>query len=233
MGEQLTAQYRRAQSAQLEIVAFGAMLLQAEEAVCTCAHGGRFGDKGTGFKGWLTEYAPTIERTKAYRYRDIAEALVGHLHLKSTEQLRLLTATDTTLDEKLAAKREKLLDLVTEKSVRGIQLELGLRDEVKTRGGHHPKTTDDSQVPTAPAEPAKAPDWCNEAEKVLWAGLTSDEARNAFILWRPMLHEITEQLNDQAHSTLPHLDDRTRDDAIATAEQLLRLLAPGLLRRSA
>ncbi len=228
MGEQLTAQYRKAQSAQLEIITFGAMLLQAEEAVCTCAHGGRFGDKGTGFKGWLNQYAPTIERTKAYRYRDIAEALVGHLHLKSTEQLKLLTSGDA-LDPKLAKKREQLLDLVTERSVRGIQLELGLRDEVKTRGGHHPKAEGE---PAELAAPAAAPDWCSEAEKALWAGLTSDEQRNAFVFWRPMLNEMGHDMADQQRSLLPHLDDRTRDAAISTAEQLLRLLAPGLLRRS-
>lgn len=117
--------------------------------------------------------------------------------------------------------------------MRGIQLELGLRDEVKTRGGHHPKASDDTETTTEPAAPAKAPDWCSEAEKALWGTLTSDEQRHAFVFWRPMLNEMGHDMADQQRSLLPHLDDRTRESAVATAEQLLRLLQPGLLRHSA
>ena len=231
MGEQLTAQYRKAQSAQLEIITFGAMLIDAEGFIATCGEkpSSKGGRPNGGLSAWLKQFAPDIAYTTARRYRDIAEALVGHLHLKSTEQLKLLTSTDT-LDAKLAKKRAQLLDLVTERSVRGIQLELGLRDEVTTRGGHHPKK---AEAPAEPSKPAAAPDWCSEAEKALWRTLTSDEQRNAFTFYRPMLNELGHDMADQQRSLLPHLDDRTRADAVSTAEQLLSLLSPGLLRSRA
>lgn len=239
MGEQLTAQYRKAQSAQLEIITFGAMLIDAETAInCTRAIDagvdsqelkriGGTSAKGQGLKGWLAQHAPQIEYTKATRYRDIAEALVGHLHLKSTEQLRLLTATDTTLDEKLAAKREKLLDLVTEKSVRGIQLELGLRDAPVLRGGAREKKSDGSE-PSSPPPQLEIPAnwfWVTPQQRAHFGTLTENE-RQAWIVWGPRLHDLSNDLSS-SDPMWARLDSTTKGDLALTLTELLAKIQPG------
>ena len=91
LGAALTEQYHRAQCAQLEIIAFGAMCMEVEKSICgTFAtdsnvdnkdvinarkrHIGGAAAKGKGLKGWLSQYAPDVEYTRARRYRDIAAA---------------------------------------------------------------------------------------------------------------------------------------------------------------
>lgn len=246
MGEQLTAQYRKAQSAQLEIITFGAMLIDAEAAICATRgtvssidreqltkvevkHIGGSSAKGQGLKGWLAQYAPEVTYGTARRYRDIAEALVGHLHLKSTEQLKLLTATDATLDEKLAKKRAELLDLVTEKSVRGIQLELGLRDEPALRGGAREKKPssegdESEEVPVQLEIPANW-FWVTPQQRAHFSTLTENE-RQAWIVWGPRLHDLSNDL----HSSDPmwaRLDSTTKGDLALTLTELLAKIQPG------
>jgi hypothetical protein len=65
----------------------------------------------------------------------------------------------------MARKRDELIELVTDKSVRALQMELDLSDPIPQRGGPREKKPASDE----PAAPAKAPDWCSEAEKELWA----------------------------------------------------------------
>jgi hypothetical protein len=247
LGAALTEQYHRAQCAQLEIIAFGAMCMEIElafsgtRATNSSADSkhlakvekrgpGRFA-AGTGLKGWLSQYAPDVEYTRARRYRDIAEALVGRLKLAGAEQLKQLTLADTEaapLEGKMARKRDELIELVTDKSVRALQMELDLSDPIPQRGGPREKKPASDE----PAAPAKAPDWCSDPEKELWGTLTDDQQRAAFQVFRPWIHEFHEQLTDGKRTLLPHLDERTRQDLVSTAEDLLRNLEPGLLRRA-
>lgn len=134
-GEQLTAHYQRSRLAMLEVVAFGAMFLQVEAMLDSEAgiKGGQTSARarrdGSGFKGWLKKYAPEIEYTKARRYRDIAEAVATRLSLKGADQLQALSDSGGKLSAADAKKRAKLIDLVSDKSVHGLQLQLGLRDQ--------------------------------------------------------------------------------------------------------
>jgi hypothetical protein len=134
MGAQITAQYLKTEVAQLEIITLGAMLAQIEAldvggTLCHQPQGGRY-LKGSGLKPWLAKYAPDVDYTKARRYRDIAQELVRKFSLKSAERLELIATTDEKelkdLDPALRKKRAKVVNFVSEKSVRAMQLELGL-----------------------------------------------------------------------------------------------------------
>ena len=241
MGEQLTAQFQRAQTAQLEIVTFGAMCIQAEAAIGgTCAINstvdstivaevqkrgpGRFAF-GTGLKGWLAKYAPAVEYTKARRYRDISEALVGKLDLTGPDQLKLLTAVDGDLDKKLTAKRAKLLDLVTDQSVRGLQLELGLTDPAPARGGAREKK--------AGAEPAELQIpgswfWVTPQQRTHFATL-SENQRKAWLIWTPRMLDLSNATTDD-QPLWALLDEQTKGDLVTTLEELLSKLRPSTRR---
>lgn len=136
VGKELTRLYREAQAAELAIVRFGAAFWAVEseltrrrgdaenETVATRGHGGKFGDKGSGFKGWLEEYAPEISRTTARRYRDIAAALIEKFQIENP--VEFFSAAPEALPASAQKKREEVIEFIASKSVRAIQMELGL-----------------------------------------------------------------------------------------------------------
>ena len=127
LGRQLTAQYHRAVSGMREVLLFGAMLMQVEEkvTVSTRGHGGRFGDKGAGLKGWLEQYAPEISRPTAYRFlgitRSIAaeyEQIVGARVAKTYDLPALVLTPAADLPEHAQLKQGELFDFVSGTSQR-------------------------------------------------------------------------------------------------------------------
>ncbi len=157
VGAQLTALYRAAQDAELAILRFGAAFWWAEE---NCAHlhsftaGGPGRGKKGGFADWLRRHAPEVERTKAIRLRELAKAIAEHHQLGgAAETVSLLETDPATLAPADQAKREEVRAFVAEKSVRALQLELGLTgsaEDAEADGGG----ADDDDEPSPGAKRA-------------------------------------------------------------------------------
>jgi len=110
-GEQLTEQYHRATDGTKQVLIFGAMMLMVEKEVTVSArgHGGKFGAKGDGLKAWLTKFAPTINRSTAYRFRDVAESIAKSFELPpKTDFIKIAT---TPMDELKGQQRKLQLAL--------------------------------------------------------------------------------------------------------------------------
>ena len=80
MGAQLTAQYERATGGMREVLKFGAMMMMLRVEVVskldtTVATRGPTA-KDTGVKKWIEEHAPKVQRSTAYRFEDVAKAVV-------------------------------------------------------------------------------------------------------------------------------------------------------------
>ena len=126
-GSALTAQYQRAVSGMREVLIFGAMLMQIEESVTvsTRGHGGKFGDKGTGLKGWLEANAPDISRPTALRFLGITKAIaadyqsiVGARVAKKFDLPTLVLTDNADLPEEAQLKQGELFDYVSGTSQR-------------------------------------------------------------------------------------------------------------------
>lgn len=129
MGEHLTSQYRAAVSGMAEYIAFGAMVLNIEDMITVSArgHGGRFGDRDTGLKAWLKQFAPDVGRSVAYRCREIAEGIKAEFQLGArTDLYQLLKGSK--LDEKDEFRRQKILAFVEGKSQRQLLFYFGKPD---------------------------------------------------------------------------------------------------------
>ena len=136
MGAQLTEQFKKAITATREVVIFGAMMIRAREhTVSTRGHGGKFGEKGEGFKAWLDEFSPDVARSRptAYRFMALAEGVQEEFNVgKKCDLTLLLTAPDDELTPALRNKQRSILDFLEGKSQRQLLLQLG-GDEEKTK----------------------------------------------------------------------------------------------------
>lgn len=125
IGQQLTAQYKRAVSGMREVLIFGAMLMQVDVTVSARGHGGKFGNKGTGLKGWLETYAPEISRPTAYRFLGITKAvteeyegIVGPQIAKRFGLPELVLTPPDQLPERARLKQGELFDFISGTSQR-------------------------------------------------------------------------------------------------------------------
>jgi hypothetical protein len=128
-GQQLTQQWELACAGMIEIIKFGAMMLQLRQFLIPRAESKHTGSgryaKGEGMKAWLEEFAPSISRTTAERYMALAESLQDHFRLgKRVDLALLLSSPDEELGQKLAEKKSALLDFVYGKSQRQLLFEL-------------------------------------------------------------------------------------------------------------
>lgn len=129
MGAQLTEQYHRATGGMVEVLKFGAMMIQMEEAFDSARGAkhegrGRYA-KGSGFKGWLKEHAPDIKEGTAYRLRAVTESIaeryetiVGAKTAKQFALPALVTTPREQLPEAAAAKQLDLFNYVAGTSQR-------------------------------------------------------------------------------------------------------------------
>ncbi|MDR2982327.1 MAG: hypothetical protein LBV12_08795 [Puniceicoccales bacterium] len=172
IGAQLTILYRDAQEAELKILRFGAAFSAVEQNLSTRGQvsGGR-GNKG-GFAEWLRTYAPDISRPTAIRYRDIAIGIAEKFNI--IDPVAFFDADPKTLPAPEQKKREKVLEFVSEKSVRAIQLELGLTT-ASTEEKNFKKVQEKPQPPPQP----KIPDSPVEQQK-MWAEAARKRAVDAF-----------------------------------------------------
>jgi len=113
MGKQLTAQSHKVDAAMVEVLIFGAMVMLLEEKLGEGdAKGGR-GKKG-GISEWLRQFAPTVSKQKACRYRDVAKSVQDHFKLPAKVSfLALATTPPEALPAKLRTKQRDLFAFVT------------------------------------------------------------------------------------------------------------------------
>lgn len=140
-GEEFTEQYRRLIGALIDQIVFGDMGLKIAWRLRPSERAGNSGsgryEAGSGFKGWLKNYAPTVPEGTAYRYMKLAEAVRHALQFGPRTDLRLLLTAPMELIEKmgLAKKRQELLDFIEGKTQR--QLLLTFEHEGPGPGGNH------------------------------------------------------------------------------------------------
>ena len=128
MGKKLTEYYWRVNAAWGEILAFGSLLTRVEAHLSANVQTnqrerGRY-VKDTGVRGFLKTYAPEVDETKAYRWRDVARVIAAKI--KIAEPWRVFNTPMQELPPADRKKREEALAFTEEKSMRAIQLELGL-----------------------------------------------------------------------------------------------------------
>lgn len=153
MGAQLTTQYKLAISGMIEVVKFGAMLMQVRDTVASI--GLERNEDGTmkggqGLKAWLEEYAPEIKRPTAYRFLGVAEAvakdystIVGAKVAKAYTLDALVMSDPEDLPEPIRAKQLELFDAVTGQSQRSWLDKYKAKDpDAQGGGGNGPKPKD-------------------------------------------------------------------------------------------
>ena len=119
MGQQLTDQYDRACCAMSEVIKFGAMMLRIRETVFARGHCSGWGKVGDGLKAWLERYAPQINRSTAYRFMNVAEAVAAEFSLPKEVKFSELAITPTLeLPENLREKQRELWAFVNGTSQR-------------------------------------------------------------------------------------------------------------------
>jgi len=201
LGEELTALYQDAIDGHLRVLAFGARFLAAENIVSTCGNFNLLScsssRKGTGMKAWLAQYAPEISQPTACRFRDIAQAVADKF--KIADPARIFTTTPKELLPADLKKRETALEFTAEKSMRAIQLELGLivrKTEAQRIG---------EKIAEARARGEKLPvDCCHylSPEKQEWWDGLHEDARIAHNAWHAHFAFLD---NEQAKKHYLHL----------------------------
>ena len=137
MGSQLTEQYHRAVGGMREVLRFGAMMLQLRENLFTreqVSVGGR-GNKD-GISLWLSEHAPEVNRTTAYRFMHVAEAVAAQFKAPAKVSfIELATKPAAELPAKLREKQLELFEFIDGTSQRS------WLDTFKPRnaGGYRPR----------------------------------------------------------------------------------------------
>lgn len=205
MGHQLTEQYSRAVGGVVEVVKFGAMMLTMENHVTVSArgNGGKFGNKGDGMKGWLARFAPEVNLSTAYRFKDIAEGIRDNFKLgKKVDMHLLLTAPDEEMGDALRKKKIAILDFVQGKSQRQLLLALD-KAPAKPRGGKREKTTD-GDIPAEDSPEQAALDIC-----------------------KPIMQDVYLQWIDKTiYERLPEVGEISQRALVELSNQLHAKLAP-------
>ena len=111
MPEMVSAQWRRAQDGLLEILKFGAMLMEVSSVIQldNAGRGGAGWNKGMGLKNWLAEHCPDIHYQTAMGYMRAAQGLQNIAEIGAdVPLLRLMDAEDTKEAEEVVGARERI-----------------------------------------------------------------------------------------------------------------------------
>jgi hypothetical protein len=153
---EVTAQYRRALAGCLEMVRFGAMMLEVVTDLhrsCTRATTGAITGREPGLKGWLAEHCPDVNYHTAMRFMHLAVGVRNACRVPEGTPLRLAlpgpggeidgpvewsrgTPGRTVSAERLQALRRQVWELVDGKSARQLQFQF-MADPV-AKGGARP-----------------------------------------------------------------------------------------------
>jgi hypothetical protein len=143
----VTAQYRRAISGTLEMLRFGAMLVEIDADLRRETHKGGCFQTGETIKGWLESNCPDINYKTAMRFKHLADGLQREFNIPAKVSLlsALPEADGTTLvpDSVQESKRNKVMDIQAEiwefvqgKSARQLLFDFGMADRKATGGDH-------------------------------------------------------------------------------------------------
>ena len=153
MAAALTAQYHRAVSGLAQVVFFGAMLMQAQEEVLSNIgqnSGATRGPsaKGKGFDSWLEAHCPQISRQKAYRFREVAAAVMAEFKIKTPSDVQRLLSTEAAAPKE-AKLQQALFDFMEDRSVNGLLTEIKRKSAPITAGKYHARkpAAEDNRTP--------------------------------------------------------------------------------------
>lgn len=114
--EAVTAQYRRAVAGCLEMIRFGAMMLEIEAGLDKTRHNPD--GSGESLKSWLAASCPEINYKSAMRFKGLAEGLRFHCRVPKGWPLRLAlpspdggTGADSGEAEEVGAKPQRLAQM--------------------------------------------------------------------------------------------------------------------------
>jgi hypothetical protein len=145
--EQITEQYRKAVSGCLEMIRFGAMMIEVESGLDVSRHNPD--GSGESLKGWLEDNCPAINYKTALRFKGLAEGLQFHLRIPDSWPLRLALPSATDQDaevnadlagelgikpKRLAQMRKEIWDFLEGKSARQLVFDFGCA-ETAPKGG--------------------------------------------------------------------------------------------------
>jgi hypothetical protein len=158
-GRELTKQYAKACGAMREVLTFGAMMIRLREVVeFTCEHNSAKrgpSTKDSGIKAWLSENAPEINRTTAYRFLHVTEAVMSEFQCPAKISFvdLALTPAKALPSDRMREKQEELWDFVNGTSQRS------WLDRFKPRpklgGVYHPRRPKDGERPGPTGDPEK------------------------------------------------------------------------------
>lgn len=139
MGRQLREQELKVNRAEFELFIFGGMMLTIRAKVDSTREVNSPkrgpGTKGTGLKAWMKKNAPEVSEGRAYKYMNLAEALITEFRLgKKVDLVHLLTAAPEQLPPALQNLRKKIAKLVEGKSDRQLMFLFGTAAP-KKKGG--------------------------------------------------------------------------------------------------
>ena len=124
LASQLTEQYHLAVGGMAQVTRFGAMMMMLRQHLSTVVQvrttGGKFDAKAEGsIKKWITEHAPDVKPSTAFRFLHVAEAVAKDFRLPAKVSfIELATADFDQLPEKLQQKQTELWDFVNGTSQR-------------------------------------------------------------------------------------------------------------------
>jgi hypothetical protein len=145
--EQITEQYRKAVSGCLEMIRFGAMMIEVESGLERDGQPNQH--SGETLKSWLEDNCPAINYKTALRFKGLAEGLQFHLRIPDSWPLRLAlpSATDQETEinadlagelgikpKRLAQMRKEIWDFLEGKSARQLVFDFGCA-ETAPKGG--------------------------------------------------------------------------------------------------
>jgi len=144
--EAVTSQYRLAVAGTLEMLRFGAMLVEVDSDLSRSTRGNQHQDGNGGLEKWLTENCPQVNYKTAMRFKRLAEGL--QREFKIPAKMRLTDALPTSdgskpestrmFDgnrDKVIEMREEIWEFVNGKSARQLMFDFGLSAERKPTGG--------------------------------------------------------------------------------------------------
>jgi hypothetical protein len=145
--EQITEQYRKAVSGCLEMIRFGAMMIEVESGLERDGQPNQH--SGETLKSWLEDNCPAINYKTALRFKGLAEGLQFHLRIPDSWPLRLALPSGTDQDaeinadlagelgikpKRLAQMRKEIWDFLEGKSARQVGFDFGCA-ETAPKGG--------------------------------------------------------------------------------------------------
>jgi len=145
--ETVTAQYKRAIAGALEMLRFGAMLIEVDMSLTRETHKGGCFQTGETIKAWLETNCPDINYKTAMRFKSLADGMRDYCQVPARLPLTLALPTadgathvddlpDNVNKERIVKIQQKIWEMVEGTSAR--QLQFRFETESKPKGGARP-----------------------------------------------------------------------------------------------